>query len=246
MTFLTAQWRKLIFANYPVTADQLADYLPAGTELDTWNGDPYVSVIAFLFKDVRLLGLHIPFHVNFEEVNLRFYVRRKVDGNWRRGVVFISEIVPKPAITFVANTLYGEAYRTHPMWHRWTEAADHRHVQYQWRIGDRWQTLAATAELLPTAIPKDSFTEFITEHYWGYSRNNARRTTEYQVTHPRWDQYAVTEQTIDIDFKLNYGPAFAFLDQQSPASVFLAEGSKITIKGKGTLNFQHPPALNAP
>ena len=107
MTFLNAAWRKLAFANYPVPPEVLSSYLPAGTELDTWMGHPYVSLIGFVFQDVRLLGLRVPFHVNFEEVNLRFYVRRKVDGSWRRGVVFVKEIVPKRAITLVANTLYG-------------------------------------------------------------------------------------------------------------------------------------------
>ncbi len=234
MTFLTAEWRKLAFANYPAPASLLHPYLPAGTELDLWDGHPYVSLIGFFFQDVRLLGLHIPFHVNFEEVNLRFYVRRKVGSEWRRGVVFIKEIVPKPAITFVANTLYGEAYETCAMWHRWSETEADREATYQWKVGDRWQTFGVTAEKHPRDISVGSATEFITEHYWGYSRNSARRTTEYQVTHPRWQQYPVHDHTIDVDFGLNYGPAFGFLNDQQPTSVFLAEGSQITIKGKQT------------
>lgn len=236
MSFLTAEWRKLAFANYAVDAALLQPYLPAATELDSWNGDPYVSLIGFMFQNVRLLGVRIPFHVNFEEVNLRFYVRRKVDGHWRRGTVFIKEIVPKPAITFVANTLYGEAYQTLPMWHRWTQTADGQRAQYQWRLKNRWQTFEVMADREPSPILKGSFTEFITEHYWGYSRTTPRRTTEYEVTHPRWDQYAVNDHVIDVDFALNYGPAFAFLNERDPASVFLAEGSKITIEGKRTID----------
>ncbi len=240
MPFLTAEWRKLAFANYPAPAALLHSYLPAGTELDTWKGTPYVSLIGFLFKDVRVLGLHIPFHVNFEEVNVRFYVRRKVGNEWRRGVVFISEIVPKPAITFVANTLYGEAYTTRPMWHRWNETADTREATYQWRIGDRWQTFSVTAEKHAQEIPIGSDVEFITEHYWGYSRNAPHKTTEYQVTHPRWQQYTIHQHTIDVDFARNYGPAFAFLQEQPPTSVFLAEGSKVSVKSKQTFTANPP------
>ncbi|PPK87350.1 hypothetical protein CLV84_0290 [Neolewinella xylanilytica] len=236
MSFLTAQWRKLIFANYPVDAKVLLPYLPAHTELDTWNGHPYVSLIGFLFRDVRLLRLRIPFHVTFEEVNLRFYVRRRAgNGEWRRGVVFIKEIVPKPAITFVANTLYGEAYETRPMHHRWAETAVHQHVEYNWRIGTRWQTLAATADKHPADIETGSEAEFITEHYWGYSKSSATKTTEYEVTHPRWQQASVSDYRIDVDFALNYGPRFAFLNDRTPDSVFLAEGSPITIEGKRTI-----------
>ena len=243
MTFLTAEWRKLAFANYPVPASVLADFLPAGTELDTWEGSPYVSLIGFLFQDVRVLGVQVPFHVNFEEVNLRFYVRRKVDGSWRRGVVFVKEIVPKPAITFVANTLYGEAYETRPMWHRWTETATERRAQYQWRVGERWQTFAVSADRQATEIPEGGPVEFITEHYWGYSRSGDAKTTEYEVGHPRWQQYPVREHTIDVDFALNYGPRFAFLNERSPDSVFLAEGSPIRIMGKKTLRFPTAPGI---
>ncbi|WP_116107254.1 YqjF family protein [Lewinella sp. IMCC34191] len=235
MSFLTAQWRKLIFANYPVDESVLAPYVPAHTELDRWNDRAYVSVIGFLFRDVRLLGLKIPFHVHFEEVNLRFYVRRKVDGEWRRGVVFIKEIVPKPAITFVANTLYGEAYETRPMHHRWTDAPDHQRVEYNWRIGSRWQTVAVTADKTPIDIQPGSEEEFITEHYWGYSKSSATKTTEYQVTHPRWQQSPVNDHVLDLDFTRNYGPRFTFLNDREPNSVFLAEGSPITIEGKRTI-----------
>ncbi|MGB3802186.1 MAG: DUF2071 domain-containing protein [Lewinella sp.] len=232
MSFLTAKWKKLVFANYPVEAKVLKPYLPAHTELDTWDGHPYASLIGFLFQDVRLLGLKIPFHVTFEEVNLRFYVRRRVAGEWRRGVVFIKEIVPKPAITFVANTLYGEAYETRPMHHRWSETADQQRVEYSWRIGTRWQTFAATADRQPIAIQQGSAEEYITEHYWGYSKSSAAKTTEYEVTHPRWQQAPVSDYLIDVDFALNYGARFAFLNDRDPDSVFLAEGSPITIEGK--------------
>ena len=235
MSFLTAQWRKLIFANYPVDHRVLAPFVPAHTELDTWNDSAYVSVIGFLFRDVRLLGLRIPFHVTFEEVNLRFYVRRKVEDQWRRGVVFIKEIVPKPAITFVANTLYDEAYETRPMHHRWTHTAQQQQVEYNWRVGSRWQTVAVTAENALVDIRPGSEEEYITEHYWGYSRKSAAKTTEYEVTHPRWQQSPVTDYRLDVDFELNYGHAFAFLNERSPASVFLTEGSPITIEGKRSL-----------
>ncbi len=119
-TFLTARWRKLIMAQYEVSPDILQRRLPPGLELDLFHGHCYVSLVGFLFDQVRILGLPIPFHTQFEEVNLRYYVRRPMpDGSYRRGVVFLSEIVPKPAITLVARTLYGEAYSTAPTRHSW-------------------------------------------------------------------------------------------------------------------------------
>ena len=96
-------------ANYEVSPEILKKYLPYKTELDVWNGQCYASIVGFQFLETQVLGIKFPFHTNFDEVNLRFYVRYNDNGEWKRGVVFIKEIVPKVMITFVANTLYNEA-----------------------------------------------------------------------------------------------------------------------------------------
>src|SRR4051812_37339218 len=118
-TFLKAEWRKLAMINYAVDKKLLEPYLPRHTELDYWNNTCYVSLVGFMFLNTRIKGVKVPFHINFEEVNLRFYVRYKEAEIWKRGVVFIQEIVPLPALTFVANTIYQEHYQTRPMKHRW-------------------------------------------------------------------------------------------------------------------------------
>ncbi|MCX2742167.1 YqjF family protein [Pontibacter anaerobius] len=232
MSFLKAEWRKLAIANYKVDPSLLAGYLPYGTELDLWNGRCYASLVGFMFVNTRLLNCRIPFHVNFEEVNLRFYVKRLERGEWKRGVVFIKEIVPKPALTFVANTIYNENYETMPMKHRWEETEGERLVAYSWRNNSRWQTFSVRASKEATAIATGSETEFITEHYWGYARVSDTRTNEYEVTHPRWNAYTVLDYTITVDFGEVYGQGFSFLNNQEPASVMLAEGSEITVENK--------------
>ncbi len=235
MSFLTAEWRRLAFANYKIDPKILEPYVPYGTELDLWEGDCFVSLIGFVFKNVRLKGIKIPFHVNFEEVNLRFYVRRKVGDTWKRGVVFIKEIVPKPALVFVANTIYKEQYESRKMSYDWIDSADQKISKYQWKIGKKWFTFQVSTEANLTAIAENSETEFITEHYWGYAKVNDATTNEYEVTHPRWDQYVVKDFNIDVDFEITYGKAFQFLNARQPDSVFLAEGSAITIEGKNVI-----------
>src|SRR6185437_11165669 len=101
--FLSAVWRQLAMLNYRVDPALLAPYLPAGTTLDLWRGDAFISVVGLLFDDTRVLHVPIPFHITFPEVNLRCYVRREVGGETRRGVVFIRELVPRAAIAFVAR-----------------------------------------------------------------------------------------------------------------------------------------------
>ena len=235
MSFLKAEWRKLVLVNYAVDPALLKKYLPYKTELDLWNNTCYVSLVGFLFVNTKMLGLKIPFHINFEEVNLRFYVKHQDKGEWKRGVVFIKEIVPKAAITIVANTLYGEHYQTLAMKHLWAETAEARTVEYSWRLGKDWQSMRVEARKNPSSIEEGSEAEFITEHYWGYTKINSRKTFEYGVTHPGWQQYEVNHCDIQVDFGRLYGDEWHILNELKPTSVMLAEGSEITVENKRQL-----------
>ena len=235
--FLSARWRRLILLNYRVAPETLQPYLPAHTELDTWNDTCYASVVGFMFMDTRLKGLKIPFHVNFEEINLRFYVKRHdpATDEWRRGVVFVREIVPKPAIAWVANTIYRENYRAHRMWHNWQERDGQLEVEYAWTQSGRWHSFGVRAGSAPVELKAGSEVEFITEHYWGYARRDARRTVEYRVAHPRWRVHPVEAWHCGVDFGAAYGPAFASLSGAEPLSVFLAEGSEVEVLGRSVI-----------
>jgi uncharacterized protein len=237
-TFLSAEWRRLIMANYEADPAWLQPYLPAGTELDTWNGTHYVSLVGFLFQKVKVMGWPVPFHTRFPEVNLRFYVRYKENNNWKRGVVFISEIVPLPAIAWVANTIYKEHYLTRKMKYHWANKDHKLQIGYQWKNKGRWNNLSVTAVEKAEAIAAGSMEEFITEHYWGYSAMGPAKTGEYQVAHPRWEIYPVKSYTVDCDFEAQYGAVFAGLAGQTPSSVLLAEGSAIEVYRKKILNLQ--------
>ena len=230
--FLTAEWRKLALAQYAVDKEILSKYIPPHTELDDWQGKYYVSLVGFMFVDVRLRGFNIPFHTNFEEVNLRFYVKFKDGDTWKRGVVFIKEFVPKPAITFVANTIYKENYQTFQMKHVWIEQEHQLEVDYRWK-NRTWHNFSLISSSKAEEIRIGSEEEFITEHYWGYTKIGANKTSEYGVEHLRWQTYPVRDYKIDVDFGINYGNDFSFLNDAKPDSVFLAEGSEIRVlKGK--------------
>ncbi|MDX1628182.1 MAG: DUF2071 domain-containing protein [Fulvivirga sp.] len=235
MSFLKAEWRKLALANYAVDPSILTKYIPAKTELDLWQGTCYVSLVGFMFLNTRLLGIPIPFHRNFEEVNLRFYVRHKENGVWKRGVVFVKEIVPRAAITWVANNLYHEHYQTMPMAHDWKSVNDHQEVQYRWKYKSEENELILKAGSSLEEIEDESETEFITEHYWGYTRVNDQTTSAYEVRHPRWQVYEVVDYGVKVNFGLLYGDEFDFLSHEKPKSVMLAEGSAITVENKRNL-----------
>lgn len=227
--FLKAEWRKLLMFNYAVDADLLTRYLPAGTEIDLWNNTCYISLVGFMFLNTKLKGIKVPFHSNFEEVNLRFYVRYGKPGTWKRGVVFIKEIVPRPALTMVANKIYKENYQTNAMSHKWDTDGEELRVEYCWKNKKNWNYFKASAQSTPIDILEGSEEEFITEHYWGYTRLSATKTSEYEVRHPRWQVYEITDHNVDTDFGSVYGKDFDFLTTAKPVSVFLAEGSEIEV-----------------
>lgn len=235
MSFLTAEWNDLVLINYEINPEILENYVPKGTELDLWNGKCYISLIGFMFENVKVLGIKVPFHVNFEEVNLRFYVKRFENGIWKRGVVFVKEIVPKKAITFVANTLYNEHYQTMKMNHSRAENETSKYFQYEWFKDAKWNSISMKTKKNPIPIEENSEAEFITEHYFGYTNYNKEKSIEYAVSHPRWEQLQVIESKIDVDFERIYGKDFKFLKKLKPTSEFHAIGSKITIEGKRTI-----------
>lgn len=231
-TFLTATWRRLAMLNWAVPAETLEPYLPAGTELDFDQGECYISLVGFMFLNTRVMGVKIPSHVNFEEINLRFYVKRKAsDTEIRRGVVFIRELVPKPAIAWIARVIYAEKYYRRAMQHRWLDGQAGS-TAYSWKppSGSGWLEFSLQHSETPHAIPPGSHAEFITEHYWGYARLHAKQTVEYEVRHPKWQVYEVNNFSIQGDFVREYGAVLGNFMKAEPRSVLLAEGSEITVQ----------------
>jgi len=228
--FLTAEWRKLAIVNYAVDPAMLKAYLPYKTELDFWKDNCYVSLVGFRFINTKLRGISIPFHTQFEEINLRFYVKYKEGNAWKRGVTFIREIVPKPALTIVANSIYKEKYITLPTRHSWKIDPDEIHVSYEWKFKGVWDSLNVTSLATPTDILPGTEEEFITEHYWGYTPVSRIRTSQYQVEHPRWQTYSVKSHRVNVRFSELYGPAFGILNNAVPDSIMLAEGSSIKVR----------------
>ena len=225
MSFLTAEWRHLAILNWEVDPALLATRAPRGTVVDSWRGRTFVSLVGFLFLRTRVLGAPVPFHMNFEEVNLRFYVRREDARGPRRGVVFVKEIVPRWAIAWVARTLYGENYIALPMRH----AVEADELEYGWRLGDRWGRLRVRTEGPSFLAPEGLEEEFVTEHYWGYA-SAGLGSVEYEVRHPRWLVRRVAESSVEGDLVPLYGPELASAINGPPSSALVAAGSPITVE----------------
>lgn len=220
-----------MLVNYPCRREWLEPLVPSGTELDAWQGEALVSLVGFLFTDTRLLGVPVPFHRTFEEVNLRFYVRRRgPDGVMRRAVVFIRELVPRVAIAWTARAIYNEPYLAVPMSHRISLDPSHGgNAQYGWRHRGQIFRLDATTKGAAMPLEPGSEAEFVTEHYWGYTRQRDGGTLEYEVVHPPWRVWAAATMDLSGDATALYGAHFADLLRTPPRSAFVAVGSAVEV-----------------
>lgn len=225
--FLTAQWRNVIILTYAVDPARLVDRVPAGTTLDLWHGKMLVSLVGFQFQDTRVLGAPVPCHQSFDEVNLRFYVRRVIGGDVRPGVVFIRELVARRIVGGMARLLYREPYHVVPM--RSTgDPGPPPGVHYEWRAGGRWCALSGTGDGPGAPAAAGSLEEFLTERHWGYNGEPRKQTLEYRVDHPRWRLWPARNTHVDYDAASLGGMELAH-SLTAPISALIAEGSAVTI-----------------
>ncbi|MEL7368002.1 MAG: DUF2071 domain-containing protein [Myxococcota bacterium] len=84
---MTMSWEKLLFAHYRVDPEALRKRVPAGLELDLFDGQAYLGIVPFDMRRVGPPGLNwLPWLSHFAELNVRTYVKR--DG--LPGVFFFS------------------------------------------------------------------------------------------------------------------------------------------------------------
>ena len=235
--FLQAQWNNLLMLNYEVDPEILKPYIPPGTVLDTWKRKTLVSMVGFMFNDTRVIGVKWPLHINFEEVNLRFYVKHFDGKEWKRGAVFISEIVPKPMIVVIANTLYKEHYSAMPMRHSVNKLDNNlTKYLYEWKFDGRWSNrIGGTVANKLSPIVPGSQEEFIFEHYWGYNKASKRSTFEYQVEHISWNVVQVIDPIFEAEIGRLYGKKFEPYLSVKPYSAFFADGSEVIVRSAGRI-----------
>lgn len=224
--FLTAEWRNLINITYKTDVNVLKPYLPKGLELDKIDNSAFISLVAFQFLETRVKGIRIPFHVNFPEINLRFYVKNKNS----RGVVFIREFVPRFMVSLIANKIYNEPYSTADIEAK-INKGESISAEYKLRLNNSEYFIRLKAENNPYTPEESSSEHFFKEHSCGFGTDHSGNTLVYEVEHPVWKIYPVTECCQNFDFGKIYGKLFSFLNEDKPYKVIFAEGSEIKVFG---------------
>ncbi|MGZ3654190.1 MAG: YqjF family protein [Bdellovibrionota bacterium] len=227
-TFLTAHWGNLLLLNYKVPSEVLEPHLPRGCELDLFQGDAFLSLVAFQFTRTRVFGLRWPLYTDFPEINLRFYLKHQ----GRRGVSFLREFVPSRLVSGIARLLYNEPYSAAQIRDEVRRENGLVHARYELSSGPHALDFRVTALDQPHLPKDDSVEHFFKEHELGVGRDREGNTLTYEVEHPFWRVFPVQDFSVRLDAAGLYGPSFAFLRDAKPASVVLAEGSEIVVYGK--------------
>ena len=216
--------------NYEVDPAILASLVPKGTLLDDEAGRHYISLIGFLFVNTHIFGFPALFHENFEEINLRFYVRRELPEGSHNGVVFIKEIVSLPLVAETAKLTYNEPYMTAPTEHSVVRTNDElRSVEYLFGSAKRQCRIALHVDGKPTEVEPGSHEGFITQRPWGFTRQRDGGTIEYAVDHPPWYVWRNARYELDGPLRNFYAAPFSSILSGVPASAFVADGSAIAV-----------------
>jgi len=231
-TFLQADWENIIMVNYEIDPEILLPFLPKGVEIDLCEGKAYMSLVGFMFKNTKIFKVPIPYFGNFEEINLRFYVKRIEGTTIKRGVVFINETIPYRIVAWIANKLYKEHYTVVPTKHFIHQIGEKQQVKFDWLIDKKWNHILVETEVVSKEITANSLEEFIYEHYYGYTKVHECATEEYHLQHPSWKVCKMLNYNINCDFSAMYGPAFSVLNTTKPTAVFLAKGSSVSVDWK--------------
>lgn len=227
--FLTAEWHDVLGVTYAADAALLERYLPRGAQIDVLEGSPRVSLVAFGFRHTRVRGLAIPGHIAFPEINLRFYARLRGE----RAVVFVRELVPRPAISLVAKLFYNEPYRTTRMAFEVSRDAGELRVRH--RFGARRDNVIEATATLGAELPgPDSPEHWLTHHDLGVGRTRDGRARSYRVEHELWALHRVLDLRVAVDFGTLYGADWAHLAAGEPSHVTLARGSPVRVLDPGS------------
>jgi uncharacterized protein YqjF (DUF2071 family) len=229
--FLTARWSNLAILTYEVPPALLEPHLPAGLELDRRGGAAFASIVAFDFLDARMWGVAWPGFRTFPDINLRFYVRR----GEQRGVVFIREFVPRPAVAWLARAVYNEPFLIAPIESGVLDEASAIVTVRRLRWHGRSHAIEVTGNRPGRRPAEDSQEHLFKERKWGFGRDRRGRTTVYEVRHPVWEIYPVRSWSLDLDWAHVYGEPWGFLSSEKPASVILAAGSAVSVYPRGRL-----------
>lgn len=188
---MVQQWRDLAYIHWRYPAQEVQALLPAGVEVDTFDGSAWVGLIPFSMKNIGLPRLPtVPYFGSFPEVNVRTYVRR----NGIPGVWFFSLDVNRLIPAFVARATYLLPYC-------WGTASNLRtESTLETEVRRRWPSRASTSIRISLGEPidhPDELSVFLSARWGLYSRGFGKGVRYAPVDHERWPLWSASLVSLD-------------------------------------------------
>ncbi|TCS94877.1 YqjF family protein [Hazenella coriacea] len=176
---MTQTWNHVLFVHFPLKPDLLRRLIPQPLQLDTYQGDAWVSFVPFAITDMRLHYLPpIPFTTQFLQVNLRTYVKYKE----KRGIYFISLDANNHLATLSARTFFYLPYKFARI------TMEHLNLCNRF-TSHRDKDTIFTAYFRPSGSvfcsTPGSLEEWLTERYSQFIVKG-KQVYEGKLVHPRW------------------------------------------------------------
>lgn len=232
---ISSEFRKVALLNYMIPPEVVEKYLPDHTKPDYYNGECMISLVGFQVPNLKVAGVKMPLLKDFDEIDLQIYVKRFDGAKWQKGVVVISRIFAHPIGEPLANTFLRTNYSSMPVTATTKETQESLEVKYSWKYKDLEQKFRVKSNKLAAPYDKGTEAAFVLDRPFGFIKSEDE-IYQYEIKHVDWHLYSVEEYSVDVDFSLQFDPAFNILNGQNPHSVILTEGSTVEIRENQRVN----------
>jgi uncharacterized protein YqjF (DUF2071 family) len=228
--FMKAQFADLVAVNFHVDEKILQPLVPPGLELDNFNGEAYVSLVAMMLKGAKVWGLPFSIVPSSAELSLRFYVKHTHADGVEKGTCLIKDYVAGSTAAWFLESQFQSTFSKLKMKQTASGFAkgETPEVEYQWKVDERWNKLRVRARSRIKKTSEGTKVGFILDHFNYYGRHNGR-TLAYRVERPRWDVWDAAQANFTCDVQRLFGKSFVRPLAKRPASVFVTSGSPVTI-----------------
>lgn len=169
------EWNKAIFLHWKVDYDQLRPLVPSAFNLDNFNGDYYISIVAFTMEKIRPKSLpSVSFLSNFHEVNVRTYV----ENEGKKGVYFLNIEAEKLLACIIAKQLSGLPYQK-------ANILRDKNKFYS-QLDTKNFKLSIDFKIEENLTEKSALDLWLTERYCLYI-NTKNRNYRYDIHHKEWE-----------------------------------------------------------
>lgn len=188
------EWNHALFLHWKVSPDLLELFIPKDLTLDTFNGEAWISVVAFTMEKIRPKNLPAFAPVSdFHEINIRTYVTH----NGKPGVYFLNIEAQKLVSAKLSKLLSGLPYEKAKM----IRVRKNPLQEYTSDLKKKGFRFSAKYTVSDKPVSKTELDLWLTERYCLYL-DRGPKTYIYEIHHLPWELQQVDIEDIHTNYRL--------------------------------------------